>query len=1042
MAEDISSMLIGNGRVLVQARPTIYEAGMLVTAGQWTYPFVPLDEPPLLGGVPLRFAVTQGPAGGAEIRVNDLDEWMLDGSITAQIRIVEDDRPQIVKLGAPLVLPANSGRMVFTASLAIHRARASLVLTIAPKGEAAGTKQVIPFDVAKHGGRVAKGYQDVALDIPASTVEQTIAIAVAFQEVLGENDSAYMFVADPRITSLTQTADDSTQVLLNETPAADAQWYEARFDALLPQSKDRIDLVCGEDRLTLYQGTDTAITLQEDFGHSLILSASPTTRVRLRIDGKPQYPTHIGPEATILRLPAACLTGQPSLLELTEPNGMQVLFSTWILPPRLTTPLDAMQKEGRAPFPLGLYPQSEQRYRALRAHLAAGTAPEMLNQLATALTALEAGHDHLDLSPLAFPVHETPDVSIVIPAHNKVNVTFACLCALLLAWNKATFEVILVDDASTDMTSEVETLVSGITVVRNTEPQRFIRACNAGAEKARGRYIVLLNNDTEPTTGWLDALIDGFTRFDRVGLAGSKLVYPDGRLQDAGGIIWGSGNPWNYGHKQNQYDPRYNYARQADYLSGAALMIPREVWNKVGGLSSYLEPMYFEDTDLSFKVREAGFATWFIPSSVVYHYEGMTSGTSTTSGFKRYQEVNRPKFKRRWAKAYAGHGSEGVKPDLEKDRGIVGRVLFIDYATPRPDRDAGSYAAVQEIKLVQSLGFKVTFLPENLAHLGAYSDDLQAQGVELLTSPFVQSLTDYLQENAHQFDAVYITRYHVAKNLVGTIRSANPRAKILLNNADLHFLRQMRAAHADGNADKMAEAELVREAEIGVMRTVDLVLSYTEIEHAVIQSHSQNAVRVMKCPWVVDLPPAPPPRKGRRGLSFLGNFLHFPNVDGAEWVAREVMPAVASVLPGTQLSIYGSGMGDSIRALASPNILPVGFVKDVSQAFDPHLVFLAPLLSGAGIKGKVLGAMAAGIPCVLSPIAAEGIGLRSGTDCLIARSTADWVDAIQRLHLDADLWQAISENARAYVGSAFSFTNARADMRAAFEAVDIFGMTE
>ena len=215
-------------------------------------------------------------------------------------------------------------------------------------------------------------------------------------------------------------------------------------------------------------------------------------------------------------------------------------------------------------------------------------------------------------------------------------------------------------------------------------PQRFIRACNAGAAQARGRYVALLNNDVEVTAGWIDALIDAFDRFDNVGLAGSKLLNPDGSLQDAGGIVWGSGNPWNYGNAQNPHEPRFGYARQADYLSGAALMMPKKLWNKIGGLSSYLEPMYFEDTDLAFKVREAGYSTWFVPSSQVYHFEGMTSGTDVSTGFKKYQEVNRPKFKRRWARAFGQFGTEGTAPDLEKDRGIVGRVLFIDYAPAAP----------------------------------------------------------------------------------------------------------------------------------------------------------------------------------------------------------------------------------------------------------------------------------------------------------------------------------------------------------------------
>ena len=92
------------------------------------------------------------------------------------------------------------------------------------------------------------------------------------------------------------------------------------------------------------------------------------------------------------------------------------------------------------------------------------------------------------------------------------------------------------------------------------------------------------------------------------------------------------------------------------------MMVPAPLWRELGGLSSYLEPMYFEDTAFAFKVRAAGYSTWFVPASVVYHYEGMTSGTDVTTGFKKYQEVNRPKFKRQWAADFANFGAEGQAP--------------------------------------------------------------------------------------------------------------------------------------------------------------------------------------------------------------------------------------------------------------------------------------------------------------------------------------------------------------------------------------------
>ena len=222
------------------------------------------------------------------------------------------------------------------------------------------------------------------------------------------------------------------------------------------------------------------------------------------------------------------------------------------------------------------------------------------------------------------------------------------------------------------------------------------------------------------------------------------------------------------------------------------------------------------------------------------------------------------------------------------------------------------------------------------------------------------------------------------------------------------------------------------------MQKADLVLSYNEVEHSVIQSHTDGAVRVMTCPWVLDLPDDVPGFEDRAGLSFLGSFKHHPNLEGVRWFVENVMDDLGASHPDIVLSLYGSGMTDTVRALESDNVKPVGFVDDVADAYDRHRISVAPLLSGAGIKGKVLEALGHGIPTVVSPIAAEGIGLRHGHDCMIARTPAEWISAIVALYSDPELWQSVSGRARAYVSEKYSFANGREMMRAVLEEVEMF----
>ncbi len=196
--------------------------------------------------------------------------------------------------------------------------------------------------------------------------------------------------------------------------------------------------------------------------------------------------------------------------------------------------------------------------------------------------------------PIEFSIHEEVEVSIVIPVFNQLRFTQACLASLQEHQGAERFEVIVVDDCSTDETSESVRQIPGIVYLRNETNSGFIASCNRGAEKARAQYLVFLNNDTLVRDGWLRALVDTFSEDPKAGIVGSKLIYPDGRLQEAGGIIWQDASGWNYGKFDDRQKPEYNYLREVDYCSAAALMIPKSLFESVGGFDSRYAPAYYE----------------------------------------------------------------------------------------------------------------------------------------------------------------------------------------------------------------------------------------------------------------------------------------------------------------------------------------------------------------------------------------------------------------------------------------------------------------
>ena len=630
---------------------------------------------------------------------------------------------------------------------------------------------------------------------------------------------------------------------------------------------------------------------------------------------------------------------------------------------------------------------------------------------------------------LKFPPASNPLISIVIPVFNKYLYTFHCLKSILdNTSSEPDYEIIVVNDQSTDETGKMLKQMSGLKVINNAKNQGFIRSINLGAKEAAGDYLVILNNDTEVQVDWLQEMHKTFANFPDAGMVGAKLVYPNGDLQEAGGIVWQNGTAWNYGRNDDPEKPDYCYARAVDYCSGACLMIPRESFAALGMFDELYAPAYYEDTDLAFKVRQSGKKVYYQPNACVIHFEGVTSGTDTDSGAKQYQLDNHKKFFERWKDQLQIHGVPGKDPNLAKDRSTAERVLIIDERMIMPDNDSGSLRMFSILKILMNLAYKITFMTNNLEYQAHYSRQLQRIGVELQYHPYVESIESYLREFGNRFSVVILSRVNVAASHIDDVRSYCPNAQVIFDTVDLHFLREQREAKIAEDTALMEKANKRKEQELGIARKSDVTVVVSPVELDLLKQEDA-AIDVALLSNIHINYETSYNFDQRKDILFIGGFEHPPNGDAMEYFIAKIFPLIIAQRPEICIYILGSHPPEELLARESKNIIVTGFVSDIEPYFSRIKLSVAPLRFGAGVKGKINSSMSFGVPVVATTIAAEGMGLVDGEDVLIGDTADDFARQVLLAYDDRELWQSLSDAGKSNIEKYFSFSVAEQQLQ-------------
>ena len=628
-----------------------------------------------------------------------------------------------------------------------------------------------------------------------------------------------------------------------------------------------------------------------------------------------------------------------------------------------------------------------------------------------ALAAFLRDRSVLDFKPPAAPV-----VSVLLILHNRAELTFQCLKSLTED-RSIPLELIILDNASSDETPALLEQVRGARIVRLRENLGFLRGCNRAAEVARGEHLLFLNNDTELRPGSLAAALDTITREPSVGAVGGRLVFPDGRLQEAGSIIWSDGSCLGYGRDDSPWKPEYSFQRDVDFCSAAFLLTPRRLFTELGGFDERYQPAYYEDADYCVRLWKSGARVVYDPRAVVTHFEFASASAASAAMLQQERRHVFVNAHRDWLVHQASPSSRAVRRARARPYGS-GQLIVVEDRVPHRRLGAGYPRALEIIRAARDLGYHVTLYPlvvPDESWADAYSD--VPRDIELMLGAGEHELPSFLRERLPDSDVLLVSRPHNMQAVAFALSKLPALSKPpLVYDAEAIFAhREIARRRLLGMpVTEQEERRLVTE-ELALARIADAVLTVSELDRQQFVEGGLRRVNMLGH----SLTPTPTPSafQSRDGFLFVGAITDgSPNADSVRWLARDVLPRLADQLGSTpRLRVAGRHDPSEASLLSEPSLEMVGIVDDLTPLYDGARVFLAPTRFAAGLPLKMMEAAAFGVPVVCTSLVAGQLGWRDNIEVLVADTAEDFAMRATALYRDAALWSRVREAALARV---------------------------
>ena len=614
---------------------------------------------------------------------------------------------------------------------------------------------------------------------------------------------------------------------------------------------------------------------------------------------------------------------------------------------------------------------------------------------------------------LAIPTTEQPRVSVILVVWNRAELTLPCLRSLA-ARSEIGFELIVIDNGSTDRTTALFDRVDGARVYRNDENLYFIHAVNQAAALARGAHLLLLNNDAALLPGAIDTLAATIESSPDIGAVGGKIVFLDGRLQEAGSIIWNNGHCFGYGRGDDPLAPQYMFRRDVDYCSGALLLMRKDLFVQLEGFDTVFSPAYYEETDYCVRLWDAGYRVVFEPGAAILHYEFASRSQDEASELQlRHRQLFVERNQARM-NTYQSRSDKNVLYARTAGEAKQ-RILVIDDRVPHPYLGSGFPRAHQMLTRLVEWNNLVTLYPTAVIDEDwsqAYSD--LPREVEIMLHGGGGSLEEFLEDRRNFYNVIVVSRPHNMEALATQLKRHRDwfsETRIVYDAEAIFSAREVRKHEILGNPKEARKHQKLLLKEIKLAQLANTVVSVSEEEARSFRRDGVERVHVLG--HALEIDPTPERFTERCGLLFVGA-VHddaSPNGDGVIWLGEAILPKIRLVLGDVSLTVVGINESDRIWSMASEALQIVGPRKELRTLYADKRVFIAPTRYSAGVPHKIHEAAAHGIPVVATPLLARQLGWADGEELLIGETADDLAERSIELYTNPDLWEKVRRQA-------------------------------